>query len=173
MPDLSFFPESYMVDHALDNPIAFGRAHKEQIGRLVDVADLSLAPFHEAKPQLEEALASSDPFERYWALITCSCFGSDAASLTPTAKGLLDDENLMVRVRAAEFLGITGAIDPRPTLTGVLETTDSDVEALLTLNTVVFFHDRTPNPLPFDIRSVNVKSKGGQVGRRISYLAGE
>ena len=173
LPDLSFYPESYMVDHALDDPPAFGRRHAEEISHLVDVADLSLLPFSKAKPPLEKALRSSNPWERYWAMIACSCFGDDAKSLVPAAKELLEDDELLVRVRAAEFLGIVGAADPRPTLYEVLNTTESPVEALLTFNTAVFFNDRTPNGLPFDLESLDMKFQDSLVKRRTDYLSGQ
>jgi hypothetical protein len=172
MPDLSFYPESYLVEEAFDAPVAFGRAHAHQIARLVDVADLSLLPFEQAKPGLERALASPHPWERYWALIACSCFGEKAKALVPAAKGRLDDPQRLVRVRAAEFLGIVGAADPRRTLYDVLNTTDSPVEALLTFNTAVFFHDRRPGGYPFDLGAIDLKAAGGQVKRRVSYLEG-
>ncbi|MHC4179365.1 MAG: HEAT repeat domain-containing protein [Planctomycetota bacterium] len=136
------------------------------------MADLSLLPFEEAKPELERALASSRPWERYWALIACSCFGEEAKPLAAKAKERLDDPELLVRVRAAEFLGIIGAADPRPTLYDVLNTTESPVEALLTFNTAVFFHDRRPGGYPFDLTAIDLKAAGGRVGRRISYLKG-
>jgi len=170
MPDLSFYPESHLVDRALDNPVAFGRAHAKEIARLVDVADLSLLPFVEAGPALEKALASANPWERYWALIACSSFGDEAKALVPAARKRLDDSELLVRVRAAEFLGIVGAADPRPTLVDVLNTTTSPTEALLTFNTVVFFHDRTPSGYPFDLKALDMQVTAGEVGRRIEYL---
>jgi len=60
MPDLSLYPESYLVDQAFENPVSFGQSHKQEIARLVDVADLSLIPMAKAKSRLEAALASSD-----------------------------------------------------------------------------------------------------------------
>ncbi len=173
MPDLSFYPESYLVDRALDAPVAFGQAHAKEIASLVDVADLSLLSFREARPKLEKALASPRPWERYWALIACSCFADAAQALVPAAKQRLHDRELLVRVRAAEFLGIVGAADPRPTLYEVLNATESDVEALLTFNTAVFFHDRRPGGYPFDLKALRMKATGGQVRRRISYLEGQ
>ena len=65
----------------------------------MDVADLSLLPFAEAKPRLEKALASENAWERYWALISCSCFGEEAESLVPAAKERLKDSERLVRVR--------------------------------------------------------------------------
>ena len=142
MPDLSFIPESVLVDEAFDNPVAYGQAHKEQIARLVDVADLSLVPFAEAEPGIRKALASDDPWERYWALIACSSHGKTAEGLAPIARRLAErDPRLLVRVRAAEFLGLIGAADPRPTITAALLKSESPVEANLILNTAVLLQD--------------------------------
>jgi uncharacterized sulfatase len=170
MPDLSFYPESFLVENALEAPVAFGQRHAKEIARLVDIADLSLLPFATARPGLEKALASSDPWERYWALIVCSCFGEDAEALVPAAKGRLEDSELLVRVRAAEFLAVVGAADPRPTLYDVLNTTESPVEALLTFNSVVYVNDHLSG-YPFDMKQLDMKAKGGETGRRIDYLS--
>ena len=170
MPDLSFFPESYLVEHAMSDPVGFGQRRADQIARLVDVADLALVPFDQAAEPLAAALRSTDPWQRYWALIVGSCFGEQAESLVPAAERLLDDPELLVRVRAAEMLGIVSAIDPRPTLHQILETTESPVEALLTLNTVVFFHDSIENRFPFDIEKVQMRVTGGETDRRLEYL---
>ena len=172
LPDLSFYPESYLVDHAMGNPVAFGCEHQAEIARLVDIADLSLLPFSDAKPKLMKALASAEPWERYWALIVCSCFGRDAKSFVPAAKARCDDQELLVRVRAAEFLAIVGAADPRPTFYEVLNATESPVEALLTFNTVVFVNDHLSG-YPFDLKQLHMKTKQGEVGRRIDYLSGQ
>ncbi len=173
LPDLSFYPESELHDRAFDGAVAFGQAQKAEIARLVDTIDLSLLPFTEAKPKLEAALADENPWVRYQAAIACSCFGAEAAPLAPAAKTLLDDPELLVQVRAAEFLGEIGTEDPRPTLTRVLNQTEHPIEALLTFNTVVHFHDRAPNPLPFDLGAVNLRVDRGEVKRRTDYLSGK
>ena len=41
-----------MIDHALQNPLAFGQDYSEEITKLVDVADLALLSFQKAKPKL-------------------------------------------------------------------------------------------------------------------------
>jgi len=169
LADLSFYPESYMVEHALGDGIAFGQAHSKDIARLVDIADLSLLPFAKARPALEKALGSTKPWERYWALIACSCFGKQAMPLVTGAGELLQDDELLVRVRAAEFLAIVGAADPRPTLYAALNATKSNVEALLTFNTVVFINDHLDG-YPFDMSQLKMQAKGGEVKRRTDYL---
>ena len=170
LSDLSFYPESYMVEHALADGIAFGQAHKADIARMVDIADLSLLPLAKARPALEKALGSEKPWERYWALIACSCLGKEAKALVPMARQRLQDGELLVRVRAAEFLAIVGEADPRPTLCEVLNTTESHVEALLAFNTVVFINDHLEG-YPFDMGKLKMKVRGGEVKRRTDYLA--
>jgi uncharacterized sulfatase len=167
MPDLSFYPESVLVEQAVADPIAFGELNKNKIGKLIDTADLILLPFDEARPKLEAALSSNDPNQRYWALIVCSCFGERAASLSERARELLKDSDLLVRLRSAEFLGIIGAEDPRPTLSEVLRISQSPVISLLTLNTVVFFHDRSPG-LRFELPPL--AATNDEVNRRLEYL---
>ena len=53
-PDLSFYPESWLVANALGNPVAFGQAHKKEIADMVDIADLQL--FGIAKRDLRKIL---------------------------------------------------------------------------------------------------------------------
>lgn len=173
MPDLSMYPENYLYENVFDNPVAFGQAHKEEIGKLVNIADLSLLSFDEAKSGIEMALKSENPWERYWGLIVCSSFGEEAETMTGSAKAMLDDPELLVRVRAAEFLGITGAGDPLPALYGVLKESTSDVEALLTLNTVAFLHDLKPKGYAFDVSQVDFTKFKGEVDRRVEYLSGK
>jgi Arylsulfatase A and related enzymes len=142
MPDLGFYPENMLVREALENPVAFGRAHRAEIARLVDIADLSLRPLAEAKSELERALASAYPWERYWALIACSSHGSAAASLAPIVRRMsTDDPERLVGVRAAEFLALIGAGDPHPVLAEALRGAADPVEANLMLNTVVMLRD--------------------------------
>ena len=157
----------------MDNPVAFGQEHAEEIGQLLDVANLSLLPFADAKPDLEKALAASHPLQRYWALTACSCFGRRAETLVPIAKKLLADENLMVRLRAAEFLGIVGEINPQPVLTEILNETKSHVEATIVLGSVVYFRDYAPPKYPFDASQLKMEVKSDGVNRRLEYLTGK
>ena len=169
LPDLSFYPEPDMVKRALNDGAAFGQAHKKQIGRLVDIADLSLLPFSEAEPKLKTALKSKDPWERYWALISCSCFGEKANSLEFDTLRHLDESNLLVRVRAAELHGILGVLNPDSTIADALSKSESPVETLLILNTVVFLQDRDEGrKVKLDLKQI--RSQGGEVARRLEYL---
>ncbi len=169
--DLSFYPESHMVQHALGDPIAFGRKHSKGIARLVDIADLALQPFGKARGRLNAAINSKNEWERYWALTTCAVIGEPAKSLADAARKGLKDDNLMVRLRAAEFLGLIKAEDPRPTLYGILNETVSSDEALLAFNGAVLFNDFEPK-YPFDLGQVKLKARKGEVTRRTDYFSG-
>ncbi|MGA1206114.1 MAG: sulfatase, partial [Opitutales bacterium] len=78
MPDLSFIPERDLVEQAVQAPVAFGQANRERIAGLINVVDLSLLPYAEAKDGIQQALASDDPIQRYWGLVTCSTFAGKA-----------------------------------------------------------------------------------------------
>ena len=169
--DLSFYPESHMVAKALGDGVAYGTRHAKEINRLVDIADLGLISFAKARKLLAKAMESKNPWERYWACITASVFGDVAKPLVSDAKKLLSDENLMVRVRAAEFLGSIKAVDPMPTIVGVLNESVSSQEVLLTFNTVVYLRDY--KGYDFDLSQIQLRAKAGESSRRIGYLWGK
>jgi arylsulfatase A-like enzyme len=176
LPDLSMFPESYLVEHAFADPVAFGKRSQDRISRLVDVADLSLIGLAAARQRLVEALRADDPWERYWALVVCSSYGEAARDLAGMARELAeDDPERLVRVRAAEFLGLTGTGDPRPILRRALAESSSGVEANLILNTVVLLRDGQPG-YRFDVERADLQRLGedstGHVQRRLQYLRG-
>ena len=168
--DLSFYPESFMVQNALQDGVTYGTTNHKEINRLVDIADLALLPFAEARKPLAAALKSKPPMELYWACTTASVIGEQARPLVPLVKKLLMHENLMVRMRAAEFLGSIKAADPMPTLLGVLNTAKTEQELMLTFNAVVYLRDY--KGYQFDPEKLNLKFAGGEVVRRTSYLEG-
>ena len=57
------------------------------------------------------------------------------------ARELCSHEDLLVRTRAAEFLGLTGIEDPVPVITEALSKTEDGIEALLILNSLVLLMD--------------------------------
>ncbi len=172
LPDLSFYPESYLAENAMQNPVAFGQQHKQEIAELVDIADLSLVPFKQAKPALLAAIASDDPMKRYWAAMTCTAFAEDAAEIAANVKPLLKDEVLIVRMRAAEFLGRIGEINPQDTLTQIVNTTQNSVEATEALNSVVWFKDFFNGKYPVKRSDFNPVSNGADVDDRLNYING-
>ena len=75
----------------------------------------------------------------------------------------------MVRVRAAEFLGILKVHDPGPTLLDVLARNDSNAAAAMTMNTLVFLRDH--HGYEFELAKIKVKAREPLVQRRLEYLS--
>jgi len=175
LPDLSFYPESYFVREGAGDPTEFGQEHQQEVASLIAIADLSLLPFEEAEPKLSGALSSKNRWERYWGCIACSSFGNQASSLIPNAKQIAgNDDETLVRVRAAEFLGLISAEDPRPFILEALEhaaQSEDRTEANLILNTAALLEESKPGydfTIPDDLFKSNKKKD--LVRQRIEYL---
>ena len=85
-----------------------------------------------------------------------------------------NDAELLVRVRAAEFLGLIGAADPRATIMAALAKTESGVEAALILNTLVLLRDGNPG-YAFKVAAPDLTAAARReplVQRRLQYLTG-
>ncbi len=139
LPDLSFIPESEFVKSGIENPVEYGQRQKKQIRKLIDIADLSLQPFLTSKVSIEKALNARSPWERYWGLITCSHYGSEAKDFYQRAKEMAErDPVLLVRARALEFLALCGQIDPADKFIQILKNTSSATEASQILNCMTY-----------------------------------
>jgi arylsulfatase A-like enzyme len=178
LPDLSLLPEPVMLSQSADrSPAALGQEQQQRISTLLDVADLQLLPWDQAATPLARALKSNDELVRYWALISCSSFGMQAVEYADQAAALADsDPSRLVRLRAAEFLGLLKYRDPMPVLTELLQQTTDPIEADLILNSVVLLRDHPPG-WPFDVQALQgtpwLSGKNGQFERRIGYLRGD
>ena len=178
LPDLSFLPESLLVDKALPDAAEYGRSHARDVAALVDLADASLQPFDAARVSIEAGLASENPWLRYQAVITASCHGEAARPLVSRVRSLLaKDPERLVRVRAAEMLALLGKAPEQKNIvdaiTRALEESRSGVEACLILNTLVLLRDGPPR-LEFSIdpkRLHDTVRESKEVQRRLSYLA--
>jgi arylsulfatase A-like enzyme len=174
LPDVGFFPESKFLAESGGEGTAFGLKNKARISKMVDIADLQLSPFPEARTRIKKALRSPDAAERYWGAITCSAFGEQAMPFEAELKRMAaEDPDRLVRTRAAEFLGLTGAADPAPYLFSALAECDDPIEVNLILNTVVLLRDGAG--VEFDMS----KAEGaawtkmeGLVPHRVGYLNG-
>ena len=174
LPDLSMYPESALVNKAFANPTDFGIKHQSEISTLVDIADLSLVPFADAKTKLLNALSSDNPWERYWALIACTTHQKAAAEFSQHVKQIAaNDSEPLVRVRAAEFLAIVGGEPPQSVITKALAETESGVEAALILNTLTLLRDGKPS-FTFDVSLDQLRPSvrsNDAVQRRFEYLS--
>ncbi len=172
LPDLSLYPESHLVAQALDNPVEFGRQHKGEITKLLNTADLAILPFKEAKLKIRKALRSENWAVRYWGAMVCASFGKEAATLAKAARPLLEDEKKIVRVRAAEFLGRIGEINPQPVLTAIVNETADAVVGTEALNSVVWFRDFFGDRYPVARSDFNPQADGADVMDRLNYING-
>ncbi|HIG26288.1 MAG TPA: sulfatase [Verrucomicrobiales bacterium] len=170
LPDLSFYPESHLAEHAMENPVVFGKLHQKEIETLVDTADLALFPFEQAKPMINRALSSGSPMIRYWAAMACSSFGREAGALADSVESLLKDPSEIVQVRAAEFLGLIRQQNPQPILTRIVNSTRKPILATEALNSVVLFKDF--HDYPVSRSDFDPVSKGADIDDRLNYING-
>lgn len=171
MPDLSLFPENVLYDEAMDDPVGFGESNRERIAAMLHTADAMLSPATEAEPVLRSALRSADPLVRHWALTACAALGERASEMVPLAARLRGDADPMVRLRAAEFLGLVGEVDPRSAIEGVVMESDHPVVQLLGLQSAALFHEHPATAYPFSSDAFG--SVQGEAQRRIDYFSGE
>jgi hypothetical protein len=175
LPDLSFIPEPVLYAEAAKNPVAYGKENRKRIGQLANVADLNIRTIRNVHVGLNKALSSEDPLKRYWGMIVCSSFGKEAASYADKARELAkSDPDNLVRMRAAEFLGLIGAEDPRPVLIDCLKKSKTHEEAAFILNTITLLHD---GGYPVELErswlpSEWFENKQSNVSRRYDYIQG-
>ncbi|MFK8111635.1 MAG: sulfatase-like hydrolase/transferase [Rubripirellula sp.] len=174
MPDLSFVPEALLMDAPMKNPVQFGQQSKQDIAKLIDTVNLALLPYDEAEPELKNALASDDPWVRYWAIVACSSFGEEAKALLPLIDDRLSDTEPLVVNRATEFFAIVGGADPRKSLYRSFQRATNEPEALRMMNTAVFLNDFFDGRLPIDVKKIQflfeIKPRS-EIQRRLDYLS--
>lgn len=172
MPDLSFYPEHYLINNAFDNPVAFGQANKTAIQKYIDIANLELVPFADAKTGIEAALNSEDPWERYWGIIVCSRFEKEAMEFLPVLNKMAEsDSELINRVRSAEFMGLTNSGDPVEIIEKTLYESKDATESLLILNCAVLMQDGYNYSFNFNFEKINEKVReDSAVKRRLEYF---
>lgn len=177
MPDLSFYPEPYLAKKAFENPTSFGQAHKEDIAELIDIANLSYAGYATAKEGIATALKSRNPWKRYWALIVCSTYGEEASAFAQQAKTIAEaDDELLVRVRAAEFLALSNIDNPCKTIETVCSQSQDRMEVVLTLNTATLLKMKNPK-LNFKLSKEQfpsnwTKGNGNWITNHLNFING-
>lgn len=169
LPDLSLFPEDLLVREATHNMEGFIKRHRKEFPTLLETANLAVLPFSVAEPALRDAMASSNPYVRYWAWNACVHFGKEAVVLADSAEEFLLDSEPLVRLKAAEFLALLGKSDPRPVIQNILLPHDQSVLNLIALNSVVFLRDSLGMD-GWHISPESVRSVNPEVSRRLLYL---
>ena len=177
LPDLSFYPEPYLLEHALGNPVAFGQNHQQEIKELMAVADLNLSSFEAVQGKIKQALTDDNPWKRYWGLVVCTSFGKKAKTLVPQIKNLVnqDQENL-VRARAMEYLMLNQESFDTKIIEDLLKKAQSQTEANLILNSLGLIKNLKPQ-LKFNLSKEIFPPEwydkpNDLVNRRMDYLIG-
>ena len=98
--------------------------------------------------------------------------GDNAKTLQEEAKPLLEDEEEIVRVRAAEFLGRIHAINPQTTLVNLVNTTSNPIIATEALNAVVLFKDFYSGRYPVSREDFQPVVSGADMDDRLNYING-
>jgi arylsulfatase A-like enzyme len=155
LPDLSFIPEAVFLREGVNQPTEYGQRNKYRIHSHLRTAALQMLPYAEGEHRIRSVLTSDDYLDRYWGWIVASSWGKEASELLSLATATYrKDTSLLVRLRATEFLGIVGGIDPRDALTTLLRQSRDPYEATAVLNTMSLFRFRHPEwewDLPEDI----------------------
>ncbi len=170
LPDVGFYPESYLFEYAMPAVSQFAVGHEGRIAELIDISNLIFQPYAEARVSLNELLTKGNPIEQYWALIVASSFGDEARDLMPIAARLVFANSEVVRIRAAEFLGIMGSMNPQPTLMHIVNNTSNPVVATEALNVMVFFADKADGAYPVNVSAIKPAVDGKGIAARLTYL---
>ena len=177
LPDLSFYPEPYLLEHASGNPVAFGQNHQQEIKELMAVADLNLSSFEAVQGKIKQALTDDNPWKRYWGLVVCTSFGKKAKTLVPQIKNLVnqDQENLG-RARAMEYLILNQESFDTKIIEELLKKAQSQTEANLILNSLGLIKNLKPQ-LKFNLSKEIFPPEwydkpNDLVNRRMDYLIG-
>jgi hypothetical protein len=156
----------------MENPVVFGQANRDRIRSMSEIADLALLPFAHVKGKISMALQSNDEMKRYWAAMVCTSFGDLAKGLAADVTPLLKDESEVVRIRAAEFLGRVGSINPQIALTELVNQTSDPIVATEALNSIVWFKDFFGGKYPVKRSEFTPKVMGADVDDRLNYING-
>ena len=171
--DLSVYPEFYLVENAIKNPVDFGKSHSKNISKYVAVANIALLDYEKASKKIRKYLKSNDPWERYWAITACSSFGEKAIQFSVEIEKIsVSDAELINRVSAAEFLGLIGAKNPSDLMLSALYQSKKDAEALFILNSMVLMKDFYQKyDIKIEKNKVDAKVKADKlVAQRIGYI---
>ncbi|MWW25295.1 sulfatase family protein [Algibacter lectus] len=172
-PDLSFYPEFYLLENAIQNPVEFGNAHKKEIKSYLNISNLALLDYDKASSKISKHLTSNDPWKRYWALIVCTTFAEKAKAFIPQIENIMkSDTQLINRMRAAEYFGVTGLKDTTKDMIETVYQSKNDTEALLILNAIALQKDFYQQ-YNFSINTSKINKKlleNKLISERVAYI---
>lgn len=139
MPDLGFYPESYLLTHAFENPTTFSQLHKTDVAKLITIADMALEPFTVVKDRLAHLLTSKNTMQQYWAIKTAATFKHQAKGLSAQIRTLLKSDDPYVKYAAAEYLTQVEQINMTDTLVELLNDTENEIFAVEVMGSLTFY----------------------------------
>lgn len=172
MPDLSLYPEHFLIENAFGDPTGFGSSHRPQIERYLDVANLELNTADTKSGTLLNSLKSEDPWVRYWALNVSLSLKAKTETIHKEINNITqNDRELINRVRAAENLAISYSENPVNLMTGCLYKSTQPAEALLIFNAMTLMQDGYDYDFKLNIKEMhpNVR-ENDEIKRRIEYF---
>lgn len=143
LSDIGFYPECEWISGVAshNNPACFTAQHAKDIARYADLAELGVIGYDAAKDRLVKSLKSSDPVDRYWAVVACCNYNQKAKELRDAVSELFADERGFVRSKAVQFVAQLGDLDVQKQMDDALSIARSDAERLLILNDATFLRD--------------------------------
>ena len=167
--DLGFYPETVILEEAMENPATYGEANSRAIARYANIADWEAMPYASIVGSLKVALTAQDPVERWWALTVCASFGKEAQAMKPMARKLLADKRSYIRTRAMVFLASLGEKFTGKDVKTLLSNSKTGTESLLILNDVVHMVEAGFLPaFAMTVESIPERCTG--VDQRVEYL---
>ncbi|MCG8525254.1 MAG: sulfatase [Opitutales bacterium] len=174
--DLSVFPEHYLLEHAKENAVDFGKQNRARIRSLLEAADLCLienkkAFLNEAKSMLQ----SDDHWVRYWVITSVlNQQFSNEDLLKDIHKLTKSDPENLVKARALVCLAVLENSFDAQIFHDCLEASETATEALIIINDIVFLLDRNPD-WQFDLSKVDfpiewTRDPKAVLAARISYF---
>jgi len=135
-PDLGFIAESKLVQTDINTSFyEYGNAQNTHIQALIDIANLPLMPFDEAKAELASALNHKQEDRVYRGLIALTSFGQQGLVFAPLVKKLLaTSTSIRVKGRALEYLTLVDNYDPTTSFNQFYAQATHDLEQVELLN---------------------------------------
>lgn len=139
--DLGFLPETIILEEAMPDQAAYGKAHKKELASYREIADFQLLPYSKASKALVAAINSNDEVAQWWAIASAISFGDEILKneqFITKVKELAKSSRSFVRVRANVLLAKSG----------IKSLSESDVKSMIkgskTLaETLLVFNDLT------------------------------
>jgi arylsulfatase A-like enzyme len=171
MLDLSFLPESVMVNEAMTNPVEYGITNKERLLKLMATTDLAVDQSEKANQLITKALKDPDELVRYWA-VTAQISRQQIPQIRQIIGEMVDDHSYLVRWRAIEYAGIHSGVDPMPGLIQLINESLDPLAVLQVMNSLVFFKDHPTLNYSLDTDRLRPRAVNDEVNRRMAYFLG-